>query len=126
MKTNKELVKNFYDSFKNKDGNHHSFCHDNIEWITMDGMPSGGRYVGIKSVFEGYFPKMFSNFKEFHAQPNEFHDIEDKVIVFGRYYGESNRGKKFDVPFCHVYTIQNDKILQLRQFTDTEKIQESL
>lgn len=126
MQTNKELVKNFYNSFKNKDQNYHNFCQNDIEWITMDGMPNGGRYVGIKSVFEEYFPKMLSNFKEFHAQPNEFLSVEDKVIVFGIYYGESNLGKKFYVPFCHVYTIQNNKILQFKQFTDTQKIQESL
>lgn len=126
MQTNKELVKNFYNSFKNKDKDYHNFCQNDIEWITMDGMPNGGRYVGIKSVFEEYFPKMLSHFKEFHAQPNEFLSVEDKVIVFGSYYGESNLGKTFAVPFCHVYVIQNNKILQFKQFTDTKKIQESL
>ena len=49
----------------------------------MDGMPNGGRYVGLKSVFEEYFPKMLSHFEEFHANPTEFLCIDDKVIVFG-------------------------------------------
>jgi len=92
----------------------------------MDGMPHGGKYVGVKAVFEEYFPKMLSNFKEFHAKPDEFFGVEDKVIVFGRYYGELESGKKFDVPFCHVYTIQDGRISQFKQFTDTKKIQETL
>jgi len=124
--TNKELIKNFYDSFKNKEKNYLDFCHDDIEWITMDGMPNGGTYVGVSAIFEEYFPKMLSNFKEFHAEPDEFLDTEDKVLVFGKYTGISNSGKKFVAPFCHVYAIQNKKIIQFKQFTDTKIIQNSL
>jgi hypothetical protein len=59
MINNEKLVKNFYDSFKKtKDPVYSQFCHDNIEWITMDGMPNGGRYVGLQSVFKEYFPNM--------------------------------------------------------------------
>lgn len=64
----------------------------------MDGMPNGGRYIGLTSVFEDYFSKMLSNFKEFHAQPTEFLGVKDKVIVIGNYYGESKLLKKFQ---CH-------------------------
>ena len=38
-------------------------------------MPNGGTYVGVKAVFEDYFPKMLSNFKEFHAIPERFLDF---------------------------------------------------
>ena len=41
MQKNEKLVKDFYDSFRNKDQVYSSFCHDNIEWIAMDGMPNG-------------------------------------------------------------------------------------
>lgn len=126
MQTNRELVKKFYDSFKNKDLDYHSFCHSDIEWITMDGMPNGGIYIGIKSVFEEYFPKMLLNFREFHAQPTEFLSIDNRVIVFGRYCGESIVGKSFTIPFCHVYKIKGNKIIQFKQFTDTEKIQDAI
>lgn len=93
MQNNEKLVKDFYDSFKNKDQVYRSFCQDNIEWITMDGMPNGGRYVGLESVFEEYFPKMLSNFEEFHANPTEFLCIDDKVIVFGRYRSQTKLAK---------------------------------
>ena len=126
MESNQELIKNFYNSFKNKNKTYADFCHDDIEWITMDGMPNGGTYVGINAIFKEYFPKMLSNFQEFHAEPNVFLSDKDKVIVFGRYFGQSISDKKFDVPFCHVYTIQNNKIIQFRQFTDTAIIQKSL
>ena len=71
MQNNEKLIKGFYDSFKNKDLIYDKFCQDNIEWITMDGMPNGGRYVGLKSVFEEYFPKMLSILKNFmRIQPS--------------------------------------------------------
>ena len=124
MQKNEKLVKDFYDSFRNKDQVYSNFCQDNIEWIAMDGMPNGGRYVGLKSGFEEYFLKMLSNFEEFHADPTEFLCIDDKVIVFGRYYGRTKIGKNFVVPFCHLYTIKDDKIFRFNQYTDTQKIHE--
>lgn len=104
MINNEKLVKDFYDSFKNKDQDYRLFCQDNIEWITMDGMPNGGRYVGIKSVFEEYFPRMLSDFEEFDANPTEFLCIDDRVIVFGRYSGQTKIGK--NLLFLFVICIQ--------------------
>ena len=122
-----EFIKKFYDAFKNKDVKTClELCHDQIEWQTAEGMPNGGKFIGKKEVFEKYFPKMFENFKEFHAVPEQFTDMKDHVTVNGRYQGISKHDKKFDVPFSHVYLIQEGKIVQFRQFTDTEKIQESL
>jgi uncharacterized protein len=126
MQNNEKLVKDFYDSFKNRGQVHRNFCLDNIEWITMDGMPNGGRYVGLESVFEEYFPKMLSNFEEFHANPTEFLCIDNKVIVFGTYCGQTKIGKNFIVPFCHLYTIKDDKIFQFKQYTDTQIIHEAM
>lgn len=122
-----ELVKNFYDAFKNKEPEKYPlFCDKDIEWITMDGMPNGGLYVGLKAIFEDYFPIMLKNFKEFHVVTEKFLDAIDHVIVIGRYRGISKKGKKFDVPFSHIYQIKDNKITQFRQFTDTKKIQDSL
>ena len=101
-------------------------CDEKIEWITLEGMPHGGKYVGLKAIFEDYFPHMLKNFTEFHAIPETFLESKDHVVVIGRYSGSSKIGKKFDVPFSHIYQIKNDKIIKFRQFTDTEKIQESL
>ena len=89
-------------------------------------MPEGGVFRGVEQVFENYFPKMLSNFQEFHATPEQITSLKDHVMVNGRYQGISNIGKKFDVEFSHVYLIENNKIVQFRQFTDTKIIQESL
>jgi len=126
VQNNEKLVRDFYDSFINKDQVYRNFCQDDIEWVTMDGMPNGGRYVGLKSVFEEYFPKMLSNFEEFHAYPTEFLCIDNKVIGLGRYCGQTKNGKNFIVPFCHLYTIKDDKIFRFEQYTDTQIIHEAM
>ncbi len=124
--SNVPLIQEFYELFKNKDKKYLDFCHDGIEWITVENMPNGGTFHGTKEIFEGYFPKMLSNFKEFHAIPEQFIDLKDHVMVTGRYQGISKSDKHFDVPFSHVYLVQDGKIVQFRQFTDTKIIQDSL
>jgi ketosteroid isomerase-like protein len=123
----KELIKKFYIAFKNKDMQTISqVCDKSIEWNTLKGMPHGGKYVGLKAIFENYFPNMLSNFKEFHALPEEYIESENHVTVIGKYQGISKIGKNFEVPFSHVYLIQENKIKEFRQFTDTKTIQDSL
>lgn len=79
-----------------------------------------------KSVFEEYFPQMLLNFEEFHANPTEFLSVDNKVIVFGSYSGQTKKGTSFNVPFCHVYKIKSGKISQFKQFTDTKIIQDAI
>ena len=125
--SNVEIIQQLYLSFKNKDlQTIDQLCDKNIEWITMNGMPHGGTYVGFKAIFEDYFPKMLSNFKEFHAIPETFLDSKNQVVVLGIYDGISKTNKKFQVPFTHVYEIKENKIIKFRQFTDTQRIHESL
>ena len=124
MQDNNQLIKDFYNSFRFKNENYLNYCHENIVWITMNGMPNGGTYFGVNSVFNEYFPKMLSNFKVFHADPKEFQTIDNRVIVFGSYVGKSKQDTSFEIPFCHVYQIIGDKISQFRQFIDTALMNE--
>lgn len=125
--SNEELIKQFYVAFKNKDEKIYlELCDDKIEWITMDEMPNGGTYIGKKQVFENFFPNMLSHFKEFHVIPEQISGLKDHVMVIGRYQGVSKQDKKFDVPFSHVYLVEENKIKQFRQFTDAQKIQETM
>jgi hypothetical protein len=55
-----------------------------------------------------------SNFEEFHAEPTEFLCIDDKVIVFGRYRGQTKIDKNFIAPF------------RFKQYTDTQIINEAM
>lgn len=126
MENNVTLIKNFYNAIKNKDPSLPGFCHEEIVWTVMDGMPGGGTYKGVQGVFADFFPKLLSHFDTFGAIPNEFIGANDKVIVFGKYRGVSKSEKEFEVPFCHYFTIQDNKISKFQQFADTHLIQKSL
>lgn len=123
---NVELVKKFYALFGKRDRAFLELCHDDIEWTVMKNMPNGGTHVGKKAVFDGYFPKMLSNFAEFHVSTDEFVDAKDKVVVLGTYHIISKSKQKFDAPFAHIYTIQDNKITKFLQYTDTAEIQKAL
>ncbi len=125
LNSNIELIKEFYLQFKNHNiQSYMNLINDNIEWITMEYMPNGGRYVGKVEVFEKYFPVMLSSFEEFHAIADEYLDVEnDNVLVIGRYFIKSKKNiQEFEIPFAHIYTIRNEKIHKFRQYTDTAKI----
>jgi hypothetical protein len=122
MEQNVTLIKKFYELFRNGDKKYLQMCDENIEWVTMAGMPSGGRYVGKSQIFDVYFPNMFANFTEFHAVTEQFFSSGETVIVTGRYQGVAKTDKRFDVPFAHFYSIQNNKIAKFRQYTDTQQI----
>jgi hypothetical protein len=125
--SHEELIKKFYLAFKNKDMKTiHQLCDEQIEWITVKGMPHGGKYVGLKAIFEDYFPNMLYNFEEFHAIPETYLESKNHMTVIGRYEGISIKKKRFDIPFSHIYEIKENKIIKFKQFTDTQKLQESL
>lgn len=125
--SNVGLVRKFYSLFKAGDKQGYlSLCDDAIEWNAMEGMPSGGRYVGKDAVFGGYFPKMLANFSEFHASAEKYIDAGDSIVVLGRYSGRSKAGKEFQAPFAHVYAVRDGRIASFRQYTDTAVIQQAL
>ncbi|MGQ0605431.1 MAG: nuclear transport factor 2 family protein [Candidatus Nitrosotenuis sp.] len=126
MQENIELVKKFYFLFGKQDKQFLDLCDDAIEWTVMKNMPGGGTHVGKKAVFDGYFPKLFSNFGEFHVVTDEFTGIDNRVIVLGTYKLVSKSKKKFDAPFVHIYTIKNNKIVKFRQYTDTVEIKNAM
>lgn len=122
---NVELVKEFYTLFKKQDRTFLELCDNSIEWTVMENIPNGGTHIGKKDVFDDYFPKLFSNFAEFHAVTNEFIGVDNKVMVLGTYKIVSKADKKFDAPFAHIYTIRDGKIAKFRQYTDTAIVQKA-
>ena len=122
-----EIIKKFYIAFKEKDWSTcQEMCHKDVEWITVEDISYGGIFKGVKEIFEKYFPHMLLNFKEFHIIPNQITLLIDHVMVNGEYKGVSKLNKGFKVPFSHIFLIQENKIIQFREFTDIEIIKKSL
>ena len=94
---------------------------DGIEWQQAQGLPHGGVYHGVDEVRANIFDPLDRDWwSEFSADPAEFLDAGDEVIVLGRYRGTAKEtGKPLDVPFVHVWSLRDGKAWRFRQFLDT-------
>lgn len=95
--------------------------HPSIEWQQAQGLPHGGTYTGIADVRANIFDPLDRDWwDEFTAQPEEFIEGGDEVVVLGRYRGIAKESRRvLDVPFVHVWSIRDGKLIRFRQFLDT-------
>ena len=94
---------------------------DDIVWEQAQGLPHGGIYTGLESVRRAVFDPLESEWwEEFAAEPAEFLDAGEHVLVLGRYRGRAKvTGRRLDVPFAHLWTFRGDEAVRFRQFLDT-------
>jgi ketosteroid isomerase-like protein len=92
-----------------------------IRWEQAQGLPHGGLYLGLDEVRRNVFDPLDRDWwSEFSAVPDEFVDGGDQVVVLGRYRGVAREtGKRLDVPFVHVWTLEGGTAVRFRQFLDT-------
>ncbi len=125
---NVELIKSLYQSFAAGDvpAVLQSFG-ENIEWTEAEGFPYGGTYRGGEAVLQNVFMKFATEWTDFKAVPDEFLDAGERIVTLGNYSGSYNQtGKSMNVPFAHVWTLENGKIVKFVQYTDTLKVAEAL
>jgi len=120
--TNLEIVQRSYASFSRGDLDAVLADLDPaIEWHQAQGLPHGGLYHGVDEVRRNIFQPLEAEWwSEFTADPDEFLDAGDQVVVLGRYRGTAQgSGKALDVPFVHVWTLREARATRFRQFLDT-------
>ena len=120
--TNLEIVQRSYASFSRGDLDAVLADLDPaIEWHQAQGLPHGGLYHGVDEVRRNIFEPLEAGWwSEFTADPDEFLDAGDQVVVLGRYRGTAQgSGKALDVPFVHVWTLREARATRFRQFLDT-------
>lgn len=126
--SNLETIKNLYQAFAQGDipGVLGAFAAD-IEWTEAEGFPYGGTYIGANAILENVFMKLGGEWEGFSAVPNEFLDAGANVVALGTYGGKYRQtGKSMSVPFAHVWTLSDGKIVKFVQYTDTLKVSEVL
>lgn len=125
---NKEIIENAYKFFASGDvpALLASF-EENIEWTEAEGFPYGGTYTGADAILENVFMKLGTEWENFTPTPDEFLDAGDNIVALGNYSGKYNAtGKSMSVPFAHVWTLRDGKIVKFVQYTDTLKVSEAL
>jgi ketosteroid isomerase-like protein len=120
--SNVDIVKRSYDAFAKHDlDGVMGDMHPEIVWHQAQGLPHGGTYRGLDEVKRNIFDPLDEEWwNEFTADPDEFLDAGQNVVVIGRYRGTAkDTGKQLDVPFVHIWTLEADKAIQFRQYLDT-------
>lgn len=125
---NVDLVRKGYKAFNTGDmATVLDLLDENVEWTEMEGFPYAGTHRGPKAVRRNVFEKIGEEWENWQATPKDFIAAGERVVVLGEYTGTyEETGKRIQVPFAHVFTIKDEKVVEYRQYTDTELVQEAV
>jgi uncharacterized protein len=117
-----ETVRGGYEAFNS--GNPQGVLErldQDVEWIEPGGgnAPSG-TFHGPQSVGDQVFPPVGEYFDEFAAEPENYDDQGDRIVVTGRFKGKAKSGAELDAAFEHVYEMKDGKIARLENKVDQE------
>ena len=115
-----ETVRSAYEAFNRKDIPAVLALYDpQIEWIEGGGGRSPrGTFRGPQSVASEVFGSVPQNFDDFRAEPEQFIDAGEHVVVIGRFRGKAMNGVTLDAPFVHVNRIRNGKVVAFQNFVE--------
>jgi ketosteroid isomerase-like protein len=87
----------------------------------QDVRPDAGTHTGIQAMRD-FFGAMFEGASEVAADPLEWIEHEDKVIVPMRLHGRfRHTGIAGDARFVHVWTVRNGRITRLHLYTTKQQ-----
>jgi uncharacterized protein len=94
---------------------------EDVEWIEPGGgnAPSG-TFNSPQSVGDDVFSAIPQYFDEFTAEPENFDDQGDRVVVTGRFKGKAKSGADLDAAFEHPFDIRDGKIARFENKADQE------
>jgi ketosteroid isomerase-like protein len=86
-----------------------------------DFRPDAGTHRGIEAM-RTFFEAMFAGSTEVGAEPLEWIEQEDKVVVPVRLYGRfRHTGIAGELRFVHVWTVSEGRITELHLYTSVEQ-----
>jgi uncharacterized protein len=99
----------------------------NVSWTEAAGFAYGGTYVGPNAVLEKVFRKLGTDWIGYSATPHQFITEGDVVVVLGEYSGRYKAtSKSFRAAFAHVWKLQDGKVMDFHQHTDTAVIRDAM
>lgn len=99
--------------------------HD-FEMVIPDAVPFGGTHHGADAIRT--FARLYTeHYDGSFADPDEFLDAEDRLVVLGRLRGRGKEtGRGYEVPFAHVWTFDEGMPSRLRSYFDSTPMLEVL
>jgi uncharacterized protein len=98
-----------------------------IDWKEADRFPYGGRYTGPQEVRNRVFVPLATEWEGYRADPDQFLDAGDAIVVLGWYGGTYRKtGKSFRARFAHVWWLKDGRAVRFEQHTDTALVLEAM
>jgi len=128
MMTNLEIIKSIYlgDAEQNAK-NLKAILAAEFEWREAAGFPYTGIFHSFDEVSKNLFAPLATEWLNFRAQVENFHDAGQTIIATGFYHGtykKTNRSMK--AGFAHVWTLKDGAIVAYLQCADTKKVWEAM
>ena len=127
LQANVELIQAAYAAFSR--GDIQSILDSltpNVEWIAAPVEPVAGTYRGKEEV--AHFFRKVDELADYSAfEPREYIAQTDRVVVLGYYRATAKRtGRIFECNWAMAFTVQDGKISQFQEFTDTAALNAAL
>jgi ketosteroid isomerase-like protein len=115
-----ETVRSAYEAFNRQDiPGVLAFYDPEIEWIEGGGGRSpAGTFRGPQRVASEVFATVPQHFEDFHAEPEQFIDAGEHIVVVGRFRGKATNGETLDAPFVHVNRMRNGKVVGFQNYVE--------
>ena len=100
---------------------------EGVDWRLADGYGLAGTYVGTAAVGV-IFPALQKELDSYTNVAEQLIQVNDETVLStGTYSGVGREtGETMRAEFAHLWTVQNGKIVALRQFTNTAEWQRVL
>lgn len=122
-----EILRRIYTAVQRGDTDElkRSVAHD-IEWVLPETVPWGGTHhgpEGVEAVYEIYREHADGIWPD----PDDLLVADDRAVVLGRLSARARAtGRRFEVPFVHVWTLSDGVPARFRAYFDSAPITAAL
>lgn len=86
---------------------------EDVQWHVPGYPVPRETYVGRCAVFDEFFPALRSHFAAWGSKTDEMFESGDRVTVIGAYRATTKAGKAIEIPFIHVWTVRDGRIVRV-------------
>jgi uncharacterized protein len=128
MSSNIEIIRATYEGSSERNGrNLMQALAPNAVWTEAEGFPYAGTYTGREAIVQGVFHRLATEWIGYRAEVKSYVAEGEQVVVFGTYHGTYKAtGKSMQADFAHHYHLQSGKIIRMKQYVDSHKVQQAL
>jgi uncharacterized protein len=94
---------------------------DDVAWTEPgDGFAPSGTFTGPDAIGREVLAQVPESFDAFAAEPDDFRDEGDIVVVTGRFKGKAKTGAELDSSFEHEFELRDGKVIRFENRPDPD------